>query len=140
MRLRHWPACSTTDSGAPVRRPWRPLSLEDGLWHELSLAVASPLHEDGGGVVGEPPVLVADERLAQPAQGLGRRLTGGGLALDEPAETLGAEPFAVVVAGVGHSVGVEQQQVAWFQRRLRDRRGAASDAAAQRRGGLAVQR
>src|SRR4051794_5155079 len=64
---------------------------EDGLRHERAFAVPSPLHEDRGGVVSEPRVFAADERLAQPAQGLGRRLTGGGLALDEPAETLGAE-------------------------------------------------
>src|SRR4051794_11062717 len=31
MRLRHGPACSRTNSMAPVRRPWTPLSLEDGL-------------------------------------------------------------------------------------------------------------
>src|SRR4051812_32271635 len=74
--------------------------FEDGLWHELAFAVASPLDEDRGGVVGEPPVVVADERLAQPAQGLGRRLTRGGLTLDEPAESLGAEARAVLVSGV----------------------------------------
>jgi hypothetical protein len=71
---------------------------EDGLWHVLAFAAALPLHEDRGAVVGEPSVLVADERLAQPAQGLGRRLTDGGFTLDEPAEILGAEPLAVLVS------------------------------------------
>ena len=63
-----------------------PTGGDDRLRHQLALAAAAPVDQEGGRVVAQLRPLAPDDRVPEPAQRLRGRLAGGGLMLDELAE------------------------------------------------------
>jgi len=84
-------------------------------------AAALPLDEHGGGIVAEVADLVVEDRVHQPAHGLGGRVSGRVFAGDEVGEPVEAEELPFPGAGLGYSVGEQQEPVTALQPFLRCR-------------------